>query len=244
MKNIGGPFLKSYFVPILVLITIIALIPLALGPIVVNLKIKNEQYQEKRGQLSQLNKKIEDLEEIDADKENFELQEAEKAVPSRKELAPLVIGVGNLAGKNNLLVSEMKLTPGKVATDSAAAAEKSTKPTEVATDKEKKDELSFKVALVGSLENLKKFLADLEEAKQLLGISSIQGKLQTDGSFRFELGVSAPFKGIVSGGDAIAKPVPKLSDSLENTLKQILKFTSYTNVSVPSVPTGVDNPFQ
>ena len=243
MKNVDLSVVKAYFVPILVFITIIALIPLALGPIVSNLKVKNEQFQQKREQLRELNKKISDLEGIDATSENLKLIEAEKAVPSRKELSSLVIGVGSLAGKNSLLVASMTFTqPGKVSTQSAAPAEKSTKSTETAAAKAK-DELTFTVTLAGTLENMKQFLADLESAKQLLGVSSIHGVMESSGSYRFDLGVNAPFKGIGTSGDTLAKPVPALTENLEKTFKQVLQFTSYTNVAVPSVPTGVENPF-
>jgi hypothetical protein len=247
MKSIDISFIKAYLVPILVLIIIIALVPLVLVPRTAILREKNLQVQTKRDRLAILNQKIDDLEQIDDSSESLKLIEVEKAIPSRKELAPLIVGIGNLANKNNLQLAGLNFKPGKVATESSNLAqvpENSAIPAGQNTKSSAKDNVAFTATLTGSLESLRQFLVDLEGAKQLLGVSSIKSKHQEDGSYKFELQANAPFKSIQQEGDIISKPVPPFSAALNETFKLISKFVNYTTVTVPKVPTGVEDPFK
>ena len=87
-------------------------------------------------------------------------------------------------------------------------------------------------------------MVDLEGAKQLLGVSSVKSTSQQDGSYKFELQINAPFKGIQKEGDIISEPVRPLSAILNQTFELIKKFVNYTTVTVPKVPTGVEDPFK
>ena len=216
-----------------------------------SLKKSYLKVQEKSERLENLNKKIDILDSINGESENLKLIEAEKAVPSRKELAPWLNEVNILADKNGLLKLGINIKPGKVATDSAALetnnTEKKGTPTKTAktvTTKEDKEAVTFAVTLGGSLENMKQFLLDLEGSKPLLSVTSIKSKLQEDGSYRFDLRISAPIKGVTQKGDIIAEPVPALTDALEAIFKKISRMISYVGISVPTVPTGVEDPFK
>src|SRR3990170_4814528 len=113
MKQKDLSFIKAYLVPLLVLLTIIALIPWAIRPQVIRLKENYVKLQEKRERLEKLKEKIDVLSLIDQEEENSKLIEAEKAIPSRKELAPWLNEVNLLADKNGLLKLGINIKPGK-----------------------------------------------------------------------------------------------------------------------------------
>ena len=244
MKKVNFSFVQAYVVPALVFLTIILLVPLFLIPQVARFKEKNLQVQEAQKRLDVLNKKIDALNNIDENEESQMRLEVEKSVPTSKNLPPLIVGVKNIAGKAGLQVREMNFKPGKIATQSATASAAAAKNQSGTSVKELKDRINFTAILSGSLDQMKVFLSELEKSKRLLEISSFKSTIQNDGSHKFDLLVSTPFKEVKSGGDPVGSPLPLLSNLNKKTFEILKDLVDYTSVVIPLVPTGVEDPFK
>lgn len=239
--------LKIYIVPILVIVTIVLLVPLVLMPQLENIKEKNVELKKATEGLESLKTKLAALNAIDENDESLKLIEMETVVPSGKELAQIVVGVRSIAAQSNLFVAEMVFKPGKVATGSAtASAAKKVKADQAKTDKEEdKDKLTFSTILRGSLSNVNKFLGRIEKAKRLLGISIIETKKEEKAnSYSFDFEIAAPFTQVEPKADIVSAPLPELTSEHLAVYDFVTGFTSYTNVSIPQVPTGVKDPFR
>src|SRR3989344_2207827 len=111
--------LKSFVIPFLILVTVSLLVPFAFLPFLGNVRGTNESLKKQKERLGELSEKLEILNSLDEGKINENLTLAEQTLPVGKSLAPLVIGIQNLALGSNLLVDGISLSPGKVSTVSA-----------------------------------------------------------------------------------------------------------------------------
>lgn len=247
MKNVNLSPIRLYIVPVLVVLSILLLVPLVLMPQLDQIKEKNLEVKKGQERLDVLNTKLESLATIDEDEEGIKLIEAEQVVPSGKDLAALVVGVRSLAGQANLQVAGMELFPGKVATQSASVS--ASKRAKAAASKNKKAEdkekITFSLALkTKRINDLQKFLNNIEKAKRLLGINSIELTREEKGVYRFDLEIIAPFRGIRSSGDVLASPLPPFTQTHQSIFDFVTNFINYTNVAVQKVKTGVTDPFE
>lgn len=250
MKDGDVSIIKAYLIPILVLIIVVLIIPLVLVPQLDRIRDKNIEVKQGRERLENLNRKIADLTLVDENEESLKLIEVEKALPASKKLAPLIVGINNLAVESSLSVEEMEFKPGKVATSSAtpSAISKSAKAKLNADGSTKDDEgsLTFIVKLNGKFADIKKFFSKLEVAKRLLGINTVNSSFNEElKEHKFELEIAAPFEPISSEGDVLGQPLPAYTSAYESTFNFIIsKLKDYTTKKLKNVPTGVKNPFK
>lgn len=262
MNTLKAPTLKTYLVPILALVVIILIVPLVILPQLSRIRDKNIEVKKSRERLEKLIQKRDALAEIDEEDESQKRFEVEKSVPGDKKLAPLIIGIRNLAGTAGLRILEMNFKPGKVATESAAVAETKTKDktkASVATGEEK-DRLTFTVKLEDSLDTaldkIKILLTSLEKTKRLLGVSSISTARKLEGkTYTFDLEISTPVKQVKSCTDTagsgkasscpdiVAEPLPSLSEDNKKMLDFLAKLEDNTNIIVLPGPTCLADPF-
>jgi len=262
MRQLNPSLFRAYITSGLVILVIILIVPLVLLPQLSKIKEKNLEVKKGQERLERLNKKIAALDEIDESEESLQLFEVEKAVPSDKKLAELIIGVRNLAGQAGLRIMDMNFKPGKVST--AAAAPKQTKATTSPPSLpsgQQEDKLTFTTKLEGDqdvgLDQIKNFLTSLEKAKRLLGVNSIMtSRNESDQTYSFDLEVVTPVKpvkscneeatvkGTTACPDIVAEPLPPYTSVHQQIFDILAKFVDYTNIVVPLVPTGVDDPFK
>ena len=251
MKDTDFSAFRVYVVPIFVLLTIILLVPLVLMPQLSRIRDKNLEIKQANTRLEVLKSKVDALGAIDENDESLKLIEMEKVVPSGKELAQLVVGVRSLAAASSLKVVELTFNPGKVVSASASiSASKKVKARATAPKKEEpKDKLVFTLKLKGALtnqtlENLNKLLKKMEGVRRLMGISNLKIDQDEGKVYEFDLQIEAPFKGIDSKGDIVAKSLPQLTTDLFSTYDFVTSLENLTDISIPLVPKGVKNPFR
>ena len=246
MKDTDFSAFRVYVVPIFVLLTIILLVPLVLMPQLSRIRDKNLEIKQANTRLEVLKSKVDALGAIDENDESLKLIEMEKVVPSGKELANLVVGVRSLAAASSLKVAELTFNPGKVVSASASiSASKKVKARATAPKKEEpKDKLVFSLKLKGALENLNKLLKKMEGVRRLMGISNLKIDQDEGKVYEFDLQIEAPFKGIDSKGDIVAKSLPQLTTDLFSTYDFVTSLENLTDISIPLVPKGVKNPFR
>jgi len=243
-ENIS-PF-RVYVVPIMVVIVIILLVPYIIIPQLNKIKETNVKIEKRAARLEALEAKIESLESIDEKEELEQLVEMDKVVPKRKDLAALVIGVRNMIAESELLVEEMTFVPGKIATRSATvSASKKVKTTLNKKEEEQnKNKINFILKAKGKYENLITFLEKLEKAKRLIGISIVTSDYDKENQIhKFEFQIGSPFRGSEEKKDIIAEPLPKITPLHKKIYDFVINLANYTDVSIPLVPKGVENPF-
>ena len=251
MKKDTASIFRIYILPILVTLVVILIVPFVLLPQFDRIKLKNQEVKEGQERLSRLNKKISDLSLVDETSESIMLLELEKIIPGSKKLAPLIVGLRNMALESNLVITDMNFKPGRVddeATKSATVSSLSKKTKSQVNEKGSSSQggLIFIVKVSGSLENVKKFFSKLEIAKRLMGVETVKGEQDEEDSskYRFELSVNAPFKPAKSEGDIVGEPLPEFTSAHKKMFDQLLGLKDYTNKDIPTVKTGVDNPFE
>lgn len=252
MNKDTASFFRIYVVPILVILVVILIVPFVLLPQIERIKVKNKEVKEGQERLARLNKKISDLALVDENKESIMLLELEKVIPGDKKVPGVIVGVKNISGESKLDVTEMVFTPGRVfeGTQSATASSFSNLSKEAKKDLSQRSlnekELVFIVKLRGVLENIKTFLTKLEGAKRLMGIDGIKTQRDEDnpGLYRFDLTISAPLSSQGTSGDVLSQPLPELTTAHETLFESLINLKGYTTQNIPTVPTGIENPFE
>lgn len=153
--------------------------------------------------------------------------------PSEKDVAGLLVSLEGLKKESGLKVEKLDLSAGLLATEGAKS-------------KVSEKEFDFRLNLLGSYENLIKFLKKVEKTAPLTSVEKAQ--------VRFNLGkedvaVNLTFKAYYSPPKdekqiPIEKPLPELSSSLKNTLERLLDFEIFTYTPfLPDGQIGKENPF-
>lgn len=244
-KKSLAPF-RLYIVPLFVVLVIVLLVPLVLLPQLQTIRDKNLEVQKSQERLDLLKTKLEALSLIDEEDENLKLSVIEEVVPSRKELARLVVGVRSLASKAGLSVAAMEFNPGIVASESATtASSKRVKAAKAKSKKEDKEKTTFMLSVkTKKVSDLQKFFTNIQKAKRLLGVNTVEINRDEEDVYTFDLEIIAPFREIKSKGDIIATPLPLLTQIHDEVFDFVADFINFTNVTIQKVKTGVKDPFK
>ncbi len=244
-KKSLAPF-RLYIVPLLVVLVIVLLVPLVLLPQLQTIRDKNLEVQKSQKRLDLLKTKLEALSLIDEEDENLKLSEIEEVVPSRKELARLVVGVRSLASKAGLSVAAIEFSPGRVASASATTpSSKRVKAAKAKSKKEDKEKTTFMLSVkTKKVSDLQKFFTSIQKAKRLLGVNTVEINRDEEDVYTYELEIIAPFREIQSKGDIIATPLPLLTQIHDEVFNFVADFINFTNVTIQKVKTGVKDPFK
>lgn len=243
--------LKSLIVPLLIVITVIVIIPFAFLPLLDNVSETNNDLDKEQKRLTILADKLDFLNSLDEQDVTDKISIVEKALPVGKSLAPLVVGMQNLAISHDLIVESINLSPGRVGTESAEVNKSGTpqsSSSQTAVDsKTKKNSLFLEINLKGKIADLIKFLKKLEGAKRLSLIDQLSVESSEEVKDReINIQLSVPFRPVRQvSGDIIAQPLPTLSDANLETLSLIEGFVDYTNIQINTVRTNIiKDPFK
>lgn len=238
MKNLNTSTFAPYLVPIVTFLVIVALIPTIILPQVTKIGEKNRVLSEKEEKLDKLTAKVEALEGIDKEELDERVEAVEIALPSGKGLAPLVEGLKKIAGQSNLILTSVKLKPGKVASQSATKKDSQTQAEAT------KNNLVINIDLTGGVNDFGNFLAFVERAKRIVLIENFSASTNPTGS-NFNLVVNAPFKPLSSTGNVTEEPLPLETDKHKKLYERLnSEFVEYSSPVDPCEDcTGVQNPF-
>ncbi len=236
MKNI-----KTYLIPIGAILIVILLVPTIIIPQTKSMLADYKVVSQDQKVLDRLQSKADKLVELAKNPSELEtnLTVAESALPIEKDVARLVRGIQALAQSGGLVVTSVKIVPGKTATSSASTKDKTTTATN-------KSELLVELGLTGNSQNLQTFLKSIESSKRLLVMSTTKGT-GTNGNFNYTVIIAAPFGPLPTiGDDQLTKDLPELSAADKKLLEDLKgsMFNTETNQTVPTGPTGVTDPFK
>lgn len=226
--------LKTFVVPVLILVTIVLMVPFAFIPLLNNVKDTNNSLKSEQESLDRLATKLEVLNSLDENDISDKLSISEQVLPVGKSLASLVVGIQNLAVGSKLTVEGITLNPGGVATNSASAATE---------DKDKENNLVLELTLTGKISSVQKFLSKLQTGKRL--VFADETTLTSDNEnneYKVKFFLKTPFRPVAKvGSDVFSDSLPLLTEDNLKTLELVGGFTNVTNISITEVKTGVVN---
>ena len=241
---------KSFVVPALIIITIILIIPFAFIPLLNNVRETNDSLKSDSERFKKLSDKLDTLNTLDEAEISEKLTIVEQGLPVGKDLAPLIVGVQNLAAGSNLLVEGISLSPGNVATESAGTKENtanqsSSQATPNSQGDINPDALSLQLKLRGNLKDLILFLSKLQQSKRL-SFADVVNFERGDEESTITVELSTPFRPVhQADGDIAALPLQLLTSVHNATLDIIKAFTNITNIQINEVKTNIiKDPFK
>jgi Tfp pilus assembly protein PilO len=187
-----------------------------------------DSLQKGRARVSQLQTKIQDLETLNEYELSGKSEMLLTALPSQKNPVGMMTMVDQLAEENGLLVEELKVSPGEVATEAAEITEAG--------------ELVFKLTMSG---DISQFLNFLKVANQSLPLVTIQIKnFDISGqSFSTDVTLIGYYSGLPKTLGKAEAPVPKLTSEEEELLNQLRGYHLYQTETFEPQPGGKPNPF-
>ncbi len=229
MKNYKIGLIKYHhlFLPLVLVVSLVIGWTIFL-PRFEQIKETYDSLQRERKRVSQLQAKIQDLETLN----EYELSEKSErlltALPSLKNPVGMMTMVDQLAEENSLLVEELRVSPGEVATEAAEITEE--------------EELVFKLTMSGSISQ---FLNFLKVANQSLPLVTLQIKnFDISGqSFSTDVTLVGYYSGLPKTLGKAEAPVPKLTPEEEKLLNQLREYHLYETETFESLPGGKPNPF-
>jgi Tfp pilus assembly protein PilO len=191
---------KVFVVPVIVLIVIFAVSLLVIRPKINDiLKIRKEITQNQQ-KLDKLDKKLSSLKVLGKEEIKTQLKTLSAAIPSAKDPANLVITIEKLAADSSITLESFSLTPGGISTQSAQ------------TDKTT-DRMDFKLALRGTYQSLKDFLANSLKTVRIIAVQSISVSAGGEtGELDFATELSSFYN-----------PLPKITSEPESAIEELTR---------------------
>ncbi|MDO8498441.1 MAG: hypothetical protein Q7S44_01520 [bacterium] len=193
------------------------------------LNIQNEITElEKR--TSTLEVKAQNLQQVDdaANREN--LQIALTILPREADVPQSMAVLQSVIGESELLLKNAAYVPSRISEGG-------------------KSNFLFDVEIVGSVESVKDFLANLQESPRVFQVGQISAQFQRDGLMDVTLPIAVFYDPTMNVGNLSPdKPIPQLSDKekalLAKLTKLIPKAVSLSQTDTSSVPLGKNDPFE
>lgn len=114
--------------------------------------------------LEKLKQKLASLDQIQFSPEYAQIATVEDALPSKKPLLELMVGLSQVSQETGAIVSEFHLSPGLVATDS----------TQLSTTKADYDQLQLDLVVEGTFKQIQDFLIGVERVSPFTTIVSME----------------------------------------------------------------------
>jgi hypothetical protein len=255
-----SPEVKAFGVPFISVIVLVLIVIFAVLPLWNKVSEKQTQLRSAQDELRVLTQKEEALRTLDEESLEEQFQTAEIALPSGKEVPALLVGISRLYQEQGLELVNLKITPGKVSTQSAQPSSDPANPSPAAvaetatpisggvpTAKQvfpSTKRLDFDIVLSGTLEQARGFLNTLEKSLRLMLVNSFTFSQNTSGSTQITLKISAPFEPFPPIPTNFAEALPRLT---KEDLDNLGKLGTYTPLTTPftNVPEagGNSNPF-
>lgn len=217
------------------LILIVVLTLLVVKPQYQKLKAVRQNLAQEKVKLQKLEDKLEALEAIDEIKLQEKATLSLKALPARKDVFEAMEVIDRLAQETGVIIEKLSVNPGEIEEEEGGTEAKI----------RKEELLAFKLELLGTQEQLQKFLESLGEFIPLADTKRVTlgaSEGVSSSEFSLELYFSPLPKEIGRPED----PLPELSAEEEKILEKIAGLPYYVSevVLTPAfTPSGRTNPF-
>lgn len=192
-----------------------------------------KKLEEEETRLAKLTAKVASLEGLDQTELVLRVETTAKAVPSEKDLPPLLLVLKTLAAKNSLEIANLQVDPGKIATTSAQES-----PNRLSF-------LDFKIAIKGRMNDLKEFLTQVGQVAPLMVVRQVRIEVQDSSqAVQAELRLDAPFLLPPASLGSIEAPLAQITNQEEDIYQKLTDLDfALIEKEMPLVPTGKVDPF-
>jgi hypothetical protein len=203
--------------------------------------------QKQQQVVERLERKTAELEQVPLSQAYSKAEQVSQTLPSGKQLLSLLSALNTVVTASQVRVTQIELSPGSIATESAQVAaptttSKTKKKVASTKPKEEYDSIDIELTIEGSLPSINGFLDRIESTAPLmlvtdLSLSQRANKDAPAGQFQATLVVSSYyFTKTVSA--ALEAPLPQLGSTETESLAALAKFAYPTRQSATSIQGG------
>jgi len=149
------------------IIAAIMILSLATWPQISSIMDTKAKVTKEKKELQKVSVKLQELEVIKVSPEFQDTVTINKVLPSKKPLLEFMSGLNSIASATNVIISDLKVNPGQIATDSSELKSTARK------SKTSYDALDLNLAISGDLNSIQRFLSLIEQISPITTITKI-----------------------------------------------------------------------
>lgn len=213
----------------------IVLIALGIYPQLGSLQTGWQTWQKQRASVSSLERKSNQLEEVQLSEAFAKVDQVNKVMPSGKQLLATLVALNQVVSQSKVHITGIELAPGSIASDSAettaktSAAAKAKAKGKSVRPRSDYDSIDIELSVEGTLPDINEFLTRMESIAPLMIVTDLSlnlGALEHADStriFQTKVGVSSYFftKSITS---TVESAIPQLGTGERSTLDLLASF--------------------
>ena len=159
---------RNLLVSLAILFAAILVIAFAIWPQITSITETRAKLAKEQKELQKVTIKLRELDTIKVSEEFNQTDKVNQVLPSRKPLLEFLSGLNTIAGITQVAVSDLKVNPGQIATDSSQLKTATRK-----TGQANYDFLDLKLAVSGQLHDIQRFLSLIEQISPITTITQI-----------------------------------------------------------------------
>ncbi len=159
---------KNLLVAIAVVLSAVLILTLAIWPQIASISETRAKLSKEQKELQKVTIKLRELDTIKVSPEFSQTDKVNQVLPSKKPLLEFLAGLNTIAEVTAVAVSDLKVTPGQIATDSSQL-----KTAARRANQANYDYLDLKLAVSGQLESIQRFLSLIEQISPITTITQI-----------------------------------------------------------------------
>lgn len=159
---------KNLLVAGAVIIAAILVVVFAIWPQITSIADTRTKLAKEQKELQKVTIKLRELDTIKVSEEFNQTDKVNQVLPSRKPLLEFLSGLNTIAGSTQVAVSDLKVNPGQIATDSSQLRTTARKAGQASYDF-----LDLKLAVSGQLGDIQRFLSLIEQISPITTITQI-----------------------------------------------------------------------
>ncbi len=159
---------KNFLISIAVILAAVLIVAFAIWPQIASITETQRKLSKEQKELQKVTIKLRELDTIKVSPEFNQTDKVNQVLPSRKPLLEFLSGLNTIAGITQVAVSDLKVNPGQIATDSSQLKTVSRKAGQA-----NYDFLDLKLAVSGQLTDIQRFLSLIEQISPITTITQI-----------------------------------------------------------------------
>lgn len=223
--------LKLFILPAIAVVVVIVAFYL-LNPRVRDIFVLNKSIKDLEGKIANVDKKLSILQLLDSNVLLSQVREAEKALPSEKDIPGLLAALDRLAQETGISITSFQVVPGEVTATGSAQAVGA-------------ESLPFKMSIAGGYDSVKSFLTRAVNSNRALRIRSVAMTTQAGpASTSASLDMETFYQMIAKIKFAPSDKLPDITAEEQRALEKASQRPYFSEISGTRPPTGKINPFE
>lgn len=227
-------FLGKFRLFVLPVVTVIVLVVAfqLLAPRIKDILALNKSIKDLEGKVANVDKKLSILASLDSNILQAQVVEAEKALPSQKDIPGLLAALDRLAQNSGVSITSFQVAPGQVTATTSAQAVGA-------------ESLPFKLSLAGGYNGIKDFLSRAVHSNRTLRVRSVAMTAQSGpASVSASLDMETFYQILAKIKFAPSDRLPDITVEEQKALEEASRRPYLSEISGSRPPTGKVNPFE